>query len=41
MRRMLKVAAAAAGFVLYAWFAAVKNVDRVQKQKRKRARARV
>jgi hypothetical protein len=36
MRRMLKVGAAALGFLLYLWFAAVKNVDLVKKRKRMR-----
>jgi hypothetical protein len=35
---MLKVAAAVFGFLLYAWFAAVRNVDRVKEQKRSRER---
>jgi hypothetical protein len=38
MRRLLKVGAAALGFVLYIWFAAVKNVDRVKERKRSRVR---
>jgi hypothetical protein len=35
---MLKVAAAAAGLLVYTWFAAVGNVERVKKRKRARAR---
>jgi hypothetical protein len=33
---MVKVAAAALGLVVYAWFAAVKNVDRAKERKRSR-----
>jgi len=36
MGRMLKIAGAAAGFLLYVWFAAVKSVDRVNERKRSR-----
>jgi hypothetical protein len=35
---MLKVAAGFTGFLLYAWFAAVRNVDRVKERKRSRQR---
>jgi hypothetical protein len=38
MRRMVKVVAAALGFLLYLWFAAVKNLDLVKKRKRMRDR---
>jgi hypothetical protein len=38
MGRILKAAAAALGFGLYVWFAAVKNVDLVKKRKRTRRR---
>jgi hypothetical protein len=34
--RIVKTVGAAAGFLLYVWFAAVKNVDRVNERKRSR-----
>jgi hypothetical protein len=36
--RTIKVAGAAFGFLLYLWFAGVKNVDRVKERKRSRRR---
>jgi hypothetical protein len=36
MGRILKVGAAATGFLVYTWFAAVRNVERVKKRKRAR-----
>jgi hypothetical protein len=36
--RILKVAGGAVGFLLYVWFAAVKNADLVKKRKRARKR---
>jgi hypothetical protein len=33
---MLKIAGAAAGFLLYVWVAAVRNVERVNDRKRSR-----
>jgi hypothetical protein len=38
MARILKVARTAAPFVLYVWFAAVKNADSVKERKRSRRR---
>jgi hypothetical protein len=38
MSRILKVAPAAAAFVLYVWFAAVKSADAVKERKRSRRR---
>jgi hypothetical protein len=34
--RIVKTAGAAVGFLLYVWFAAVKNVDAVNERKRSR-----
>jgi hypothetical protein len=36
--RIIKVAGATFGFLLYLWFAGVKNVDRVKDRKRSRQR---
>jgi hypothetical protein len=36
MARILKVGAGTLGIMLYVWFAAVKNVDRVKERKRSR-----
>jgi hypothetical protein len=36
MGRTPKVAAAAAGFLVYVWFAAVRNADLVKERKRSR-----
>jgi hypothetical protein len=33
IRRLLKVAAAALGFVLYVWYAAVRHAPRVKRRK--------
>jgi hypothetical protein len=38
MAGILKVGAAALAFLLYTWFAAVKNLDRVKQRKRSRER---
>jgi hypothetical protein len=38
MGRILKVALATVGLLLYVWFGAVKNLDRVKERKRSRER---